>query len=36
LAIVKHLIEAHKGTISVVSEIGKGSIFIISLKRKLR
>ncbi|AGK55171.1 two-component system histidine kinase PnpS [Bacillus sp. 1NLA3E] len=35
LAIVKHLIEAHKGTISVVSELGKGSIFTISLKKKL-
>ncbi len=35
LAIVKHLIEVHKGTISVESEIGKGTTFTISLKKKL-
>lgn len=35
LAIVKHLIEVHKGTISVESEIGKGTAFTITLKKKL-
>jgi len=33
LAIVKHLIEAHKGQISVRSEVGKGSEFIIELPK---
>ncbi|NIK76953.1 two-component system phosphate regulon sensor histidine kinase PhoR [Paenibacillus castaneae] len=31
LSIVKHLIELHKGTISVTSEVGAGSTFIIEL-----
>lgn len=35
LAIVKHLIEAHQGTITVSSEVGTGSVFTISLKKKL-
>ncbi|MGJ7920455.1 two-component system histidine kinase PnpS [Neobacillus sp. LXY-4] len=35
LAIVKHLIEAHKGAITVASKPGKGSTFTIALKKKL-
>lgn len=35
LAIVKHLVEAHHGNISVISEIGKGSEFIIEFHKKL-
>lgn len=35
LAIVKHLIEAHQGTISVSSKVGTGTVFTISLKKKL-
>lgn len=31
LTIVKQIVEAHKGTIDVVSEIGKGSIFSVKL-----
>lgn len=31
LAIVKHIVQAHRGQVSVKSEIGKGSEFIISL-----
>lgn len=31
LSIVKHLIELHKGTISVTSEVGRGTTFIIEL-----
>ncbi|MBL4951155.1 PAS domain-containing protein [Neobacillus sp. YIM B02564] len=34
LAIVKHLIEAHHGNIHVKSEVGKGSEFIIELKKQ--
>ncbi|MBY0124053.1 two-component system histidine kinase PnpS [Bacillus sp. S/N-304-OC-R1] len=34
LAIVKHLIEAHKGEISVESKIGEGTIFFIELNKK--
>lgn len=34
LAIVKHIIEAHHGTIQVKSEVGKGSAFIIELKKR--
>jgi two-component system phosphate regulon sensor histidine kinase PhoR len=36
LAIVKHLIEAHKGNISVSSQLGKGSVFTITLKKNLK
>ncbi|WP_141432003.1 two-component system histidine kinase PnpS [Bacillus sp. 03113] len=35
LAIVKHLVEAHKGNISVKSEVGKGTIFTIKLNKKM-
>jgi two-component system phosphate regulon sensor histidine kinase PhoR len=35
LAIVKHLVEAHRGNISVRSEIGEGSEFIIELHKYL-
>lgn len=31
LSIVKHLVELHKGTISVTSEVGMGSTFVIEL-----
>jgi PAS domain S-box len=31
LSIVKHLVELHKGTISVTSEVGTGSTFVIEL-----
>jgi signal transduction histidine kinase len=31
LAIVKHIALAHKGYVDVISEIGKGSTFTISL-----
>lgn len=34
LAIVKHLVEAHKGQISVESEVGKGTTFTVKLNRK--
>lgn len=33
LAIVKHLIEAHHGEIEVESEVGKGSTFIVTLRK---
>ncbi|PWT97635.1 MAG: PAS domain-containing sensor histidine kinase [Bacteroidetes bacterium] len=33
LAIVKHIVEAHQGNIRVKSELGKGSEFIIKLKK---
>lgn len=35
LAIVKHIIEAHRGKISVNSELGKGSEFIIELQKAI-
>ncbi|MBI2093533.1 MAG: PAS domain-containing sensor histidine kinase, partial [Candidatus Omnitrophica bacterium] len=31
LSIVKHLIEAHRGQVSVTSQLGQGSIFTITL-----
>lgn len=34
LAIVKHLVEAHKGYITVESERGKGTSFIVKLRKK--
>jgi signal transduction histidine kinase len=33
LAIVKGLVEAHRGTVNVLSEIGVGTTFTISLPR---
>jgi two-component system, OmpR family, phosphate regulon sensor histidine kinase PhoR len=33
LAIVKHILEAHKGNISVTSEVGKGTTFVITLEK---
>ncbi|WP_078545151.1 two-component system histidine kinase PnpS [Litchfieldia alkalitelluris] len=33
LAIVKHLVEAHHGEIKVKSKVGKGTTFIVSLKK---
>jgi two-component system phosphate regulon sensor histidine kinase PhoR len=35
LAIVKHIVEAHKGTIIVTSQVGKGTTFLIELKKRL-
>lgn len=35
LAIVKHIVEAHRGNISVKSKIGKGSEFIIKLQKNI-
>ncbi len=34
LAIVKHLVEAHKGNVSVESKIGEGTTFFIELNKK--
>jgi two-component system phosphate regulon sensor histidine kinase PhoR len=33
LAIVKHLVQAMRGTVSVTSELGKGSKFVVTLPR---
>jgi len=33
LSIVKHIIEAHEGTVSVASEVGKGSRFTFTLSK---
>ncbi|HNT36848.1 MAG TPA: ATP-binding protein, partial [bacterium] len=35
LAIVKHIVQAHQGTVSVVSEMGKGSRFTIHIPKSL-
>ncbi|NCO32466.1 MAG: hypothetical protein AUJ92_11305 [Armatimonadetes bacterium CG2_30_59_28] len=35
LSIVKHLIEAHGGTVQVVSEVDKGSTFIVAFPNGL-
>ena len=35
LAIVKHLVEAHKGCIRVNSQVGKGTSFIVQLRKDL-
>ena len=34
LAIVKHILEVHKGKITVESEVGKGTTFTIELMKK--
>jgi two-component system phosphate regulon sensor histidine kinase PhoR len=34
LAIVKHIVEAHDSEVAVQSEVGKGSIFSFSLRKK--
>lgn len=34
LSIVKHIVEAHKGTIHVTSKVGKGSVFSVTLPQK--
>ncbi|MEH6942408.1 two-component system histidine kinase PnpS [Bacillus sp. JJ722] len=36
LAIVKHLVEAHKGQLQVISQPGKGTSFIVKLKKRRR
>lgn len=35
LAIVKHIVEGHKQTINVESEVGKGTVFTFTLSKKL-
>lgn len=36
LALVKHIVDAHNGTISVESKVGKGSVFTVELPMKTR
>ena len=35
LAIVKHIAQAHRGQVTVASEVGKGSTFTITLPREV-